>query len=41
MIRHREVKPKQAHQGTDQALSLAQRQAEDSSDGQRRRDRQG
>ena len=38
MIRHREVEPKQAYQGTDQALGLAQGQAEDGPERQGRQD---
>ena len=41
MVRHREIEPEQAEDGADQPLGLAQGEAEDGPQGQRRRDRQG
>jgi hypothetical protein len=41
VVRHREIETEQADEGADQPLGLAQGQAEDGSDGQRRGDRQG
>jgi hypothetical protein len=41
VVRHREVKPKQVDEGADQPFGLAQGQAEDGAQGQRRGDRQG
>ena len=40
MVRHREIEVEQLQDGADQPLGLAQRQAEHSPQGQRRRDRQ-
>src|SRR5215211_5671933 len=41
VVGHGEVQPEQADDGADQAFGLAERQAEDGSQGQRRQDRQG
>ena len=41
VVRHWEVKPQQVDEGADQPFGLAQGQAEDRAQGQRRGDRQG
>jgi len=39
VVRHGQIEPEQANDGTDQALSLAQRQTEHSLERKRRQDR--